>query len=307
MASFTTASGLTVDTFEVAPADFDLESATPEDRARFGFAAFEDAPQLLRRLNAQHRGYRFIAPSFGPEESRDAVRADVRLSLKSAEDAETAPPMTLPTWAGAAVPGSPAAPICWIQGGWTVPSIQVPPNPGWEYFAACPWVGIDGLNNAVNILQVGCAARIGAGTAPYVFWYQWRPGDSQPIPNFPIAAGDAISATIKLAPGSNSSAGILLANDSKRARLPFGVTAAPGFPVAGVSAEWVVEFVQTLGHLADFGVLTFTSCAVGAATGASTDLRSATSLFMVDGNRNVLADSQIANPASVAVRFLRSA
>jgi hypothetical protein len=306
MVSLTTASGITVDTFEVAPADFDLESATLEERARFGFAAFEDAPALRRRLNGQHRGYRFIAPTFGAEESRDAVRADVNLSLKSAEDAEAAP-VTLPTWAGAAVPGSPAAPICWIQGGWTVPSVQVPPGIPGEYFAACPWVGIDGLNNATNILQVGCAARIGAGTAPYAFWYQWRPGGSQPIPNFPIAAGDAISATIKLAPGSNSSAGILLANDSKRVRCNFGVAAAPGSPVAGVSGEWVVEFVQTLGHLADFGILTFTSCAVGAATGASTDLRSATPLFMVDGFRNVLADSQITNPASVAVRFVRSA
>jgi Peptidase A4 family len=304
MASFTTASGLTVDTFEVPPADFDLDSATPEDLARFGFAAFEDAPELRRRLNSRHRGYRFIAPTFGAEESRDAVLTDVSLSLPAAEAA--APPVGLPTWAGAAVPGSPTAPICWIQGGWTVPSIQVPPGIPGEYFAACPWVGIDGLNNATNILQVGCTARIAAGTVEYGFWWQWRPGDSQPI-NFPIAAGDAISATIKLVPGSNSSAAILLANDSKRARLNFGVTAAPGFPVAGVSAEWVVEFVQQLGHLADFGLLTFTTCAVGATSGASTDLRSATPLFMQDAYRNVLAASQITNPASVAVRFVRSA
>jgi len=260
-------------------------------------------PELRRRLNSQHGHYRFIAPTFGTEESRNAVRADVNLSPPAVE---AAAPVGLPTWAGAAVPGSPNAPICWIQGSWTVPSIQVPPGIPGEYFAACPWVGIDGLNNATNILQVGCAAQIAAGIVGYSFWWQWRPGDSQPI-NFPIAAGDAISATIKLAPGSNSSAGILFTNDSKRARSNFGVTAAPGFPVAGVSAEWVVEFVSNLGHLADFGLLNFTNCAVGAVSGASTDLRSATPLFMQDANRNILAASQITNPASVAVRFVRSA
>ncbi|HEY4771434.1 MAG TPA: G1 family glutamic endopeptidase, partial [Steroidobacteraceae bacterium] len=239
--------------------------------------------------------HRFIEPTFEP---RPINRPDIaKLTAEAA-------PLTTQSWSGAVLTGSVGDPICWVQGGWTVPSMAPPPGaPGGLSFAASPWVGIDGIGSR-DILQTGCDAQvIPDNVVRYRVWYEWFPANSNYVSNMPIGAGDTFAVTIKLSPGSNASAAIIIANQSKRVAANFVVAANPGFGLVGSCAEWIVESQPQLGNLGNFGVVNFTGCRAGAVSGATVDVSSAIPVLMVDPRGRVLSAGQIVAANAVSVRF----
>ena len=297
MTTHTTAKGFTLQTYAAPPPNFDISSVGDSDRAQFGFSAFDDNVDLQERLASTLKGYRFLEPLF---EAREIAPLDVQnLSTEAA---------ALPTqsWSGAILSGSTSDPICWVQGSWTVPSIAPPTGaPGGIFYAASPWVGIDGIGSR-DILQAGCDAQITPDNAVrYRVWYEWYPEDSNYIPNMPLSPGDVLSVSIKLYPGSNTSAAIIFANQSKGVACNFALTAKPGFALVGNCAEWIVESEPQLGTLANFGIVNFTGCRAGAVSGAMAGVTTATPVLMIDASRNLQSAGEIVGANDVRVRFVR--
>lgn len=296
MATLTFPSGVTLDTFGAPPKDFDVGTASDDELVRYGFGHLVRAPELKARLAAQLRGFEFIEPTFSNR--RASPRSAMNLSPEDA-----AAPVALPAWAGGVVAGIQTDPICWVQGAWTVPSMQPPPGAPSGFYAAAPWVGIDGLNPSIDIVQAGCEAWLKPDGVFYRVWCQWHPDDPKYLDGFPIAPGDAFGVTIRVDPASKTEAAMVIANQSKAKVCNFVLSGMPAYPLVGNCAEWIVELQPQLGLLGNFGVVNFTNCAVGAMSGAITNLATAVPAYMVAPNRRVLAQAAITGPNSLAVRY----
>jgi hypothetical protein len=302
MPTLKTAQGFSIETFPSPPTGFDLGAASVTERSRYGLSIFTDDQALQSRWQSKLTGYQFIQPLF----SSRTIAPKTIASLDTAIS-----PHTTHTWSGAIVPTGPANPVVWIEGNWTVPAMSLPVNAAeGRIYAASPWIGIDGDGGSRDVLQAGCDAEVtlmnGAPSARYRLWYEWYPGDSNYIPNLPITAGDALAAIIKLQPGSNNSAAVLLTNQSKRIACNFTLTAINGFALVGNCAEWIVESNPQLGALGNYGTVNFTSCAAGLMSGATATAGNAIPVVMVDAYNHVLSAGQIAGPDLVRVSYVQT-
>ena len=292
--------GGVVETYDPPPRDFNLRAASVAELERFGLKGLVQDPVLRTRLATQLQGVEFTVPTFSPREPTPRVLA----SLPDAT--EGGPPIPHPGWSGAIVRGSPADPICWVQGAWTAPSMQPPPGGPPGYYAAGAWVGMDGMQDGTNpssdIVQAGCDACLKPEGLLYALWYQWHPQEPPQEIDLPVTAGDALEVTIRVDPASRTQAAMVVINRSRGQGRNFVVHGLPGNPLVGNCAEWVVEREPQLGLLGNFGVVNFTGCAVGAVSGASTHLEFAVPAYMVVRGR-VLAQCALTGPNSCAVRF----
>jgi hypothetical protein len=292
--------GGAVETFDTPPRGFDLASATESDLERYGLKGLTEDRNLRSRLVSQLRGMQFIAPTFSPREPTPRMQENLPAAT------EGNPAIPLAQWSGAIVRGSPADPICWVQGALTVPSFQPPPGAPPGYYGAGAWLGMDGMNDGTNpssdIVQAGCEASLSPAGLIYKLWCQWHPQEPPHYINLPVGAGDSIGITIRVDPGSRTQAAMLVANNSKGVQTNFGLLGLSGYPLVGNCAEWVVERQPQLGLLGDFGIVSFTNCAVGAVSGASTHLETAAVAYMYVAG-HVLAACALTGPNACAVRF----
>lgn len=300
MPSFKTKNGFVIETFPPPPAGFDVAAASDGERSAHGFAAFSKDPALRARLKRQLQGFQFVVPQFEPREIKP--KKTLALDRKDVRH----PPHTTPNWAGAMVLGAPGEPICAVEGSWTVPATALPPGaPGGQIYAASPWVGIDGDAGSRDVLQAGCDAEIntGGGTR-FRLWYEWYPGDSQYITNVPIGPGDVLGVTLRLMPGSNTAATVLITKPALRLALTYAVQAAPGFGLVGNCAEWIVESNEQLGALANFGIVNFTGCQAANMSGMTVGAGGGIPVLMVDAYNRVVSAGQVAGPDAVRVSYV---
>jgi hypothetical protein len=302
MATIKTAKGFSIETYPSPPSGFDFGVASESERSRYGLGVFSSDAALQKRLQSRLAGYQFIEPQF--------LAREVKPKTITSLDTE-ATPHTTSSWSGAIVPLGPGNPVVWVEGNWTVPSMSLPVNAvAGQIYAASPWVGIDGDGGSQDILQAGCDAEVallnGAASSRYRLWYEWYPGDSNYIPNMPIGAGDALGIIIKLLPGSNMSAAVLISNQSKRLALNFTLTAMNGFGLVGNCAEWIVESNPQLGALGNYGTVNFTGCLAGIASGGTATAGNAIPVVMVDAQNRVLSSGQIAGPDLVRVIYIQT-
>jgi Peptidase A4 family len=302
MATIKTANNFSIATYPPPPTGFDPGVAEDTEVSQYGLSPFLSDELLRSQLKTVLKTCQFIEPQFEPRK----VRPKSRVSL----DAEAAPLKT-PNWSGAIVPTGAANPVVWVQGNWTVPSLSLPINPvPGRIYAASPWIGIDGELGSQDILQAGCDGEViladGGPRTRYRLWYEWYPGDSNFIPNMPIAAGDAIGVIVRLQPGSNLSAAVLINNQSRNVALTFGLTAANGFGLVGNCTEWIVECNPELGALGNFGIVNFTGCSARIASGATATPANAIPVMMIDAGNRVLSAGEIAAADSVRVRYVQT-
>lgn len=130
-------------------------------------------------------------------------------------------------WVGAVSPTSGL-----VAGSWTVPSGRCPPL---GRTSVSIWVGLGGNSPTQDLAQVGTEIRCDGGHASrFVFSQHGQSSASRTYPSIPIAAGDAIDASVSRE--GNGTRAMLSVNGIKRLRGPFMTTNSPT-----PSAECIVE------------------------------------------------------------------
>lgn len=286
-------SGFTVQTYSAINSSFDI--------ATLGFPAPPDAAAAAQiDLKTRSQPIQYREPILKPRAPRRKYR---RTSDRNHPvDANN-------NWCGGVALPPSGDTMFWVEGSWQMPAVA-PPEGATEgqTYAVSIWVGIDGYQNSIDVLQAGCDAEVilsqGATSVRYLPWYEWCPLKSQYL-GLPVSAGDMLYCRIQVIAGSgNNSASILLQNQTTNQSLtPVNLTVdAPlGLSLAGNSAEWIVEASDRLGPLADFGPVTISSCYAGTLGGATIPVGSGSEVNMLDTNNQVLCSSTILNQTQVQI------
>lgn len=255
------ANGLSIRTYEPAPAGFDPLNAPDSHLLRHGFPTRPDArqwPELRKRWERAVTGkLTYIVPTFRVIEGKVHGPA-----LKS----EVEGTGTSPNWSGSVVfvPDANSS-FQWIEGRWIVPNPYPSTSDGaWDW--ASQWIGIDGWGTG-DVLQAGTetdALAVGGTISRncYAWWEWYHQGDtgSVQIDNFPVSPGDAMYCLLCV--HSTTSGSFYMRNVNSGITTSFTLTAAPGVALVGNCAEWVVErptnlASNSLSSLADYGVVYF--------------------------------------------------
>jgi Peptidase A4 family len=133
-------------------------------------------------------------------------------------------------WSGYAVASSVDS-VTAASGSWNVPSVTCP-SASTSYSSS--WVGIDGFNDS-TVEQVGTDSDCQTGSAEYYAWYEFYPSPSHAIGDFPVSAGDSISASVTF---SGKTFTVSIVDETT------GGSYNTSSKVAGAqrsSAEWILE------------------------------------------------------------------
>ncbi len=164
---------------------------------------------------------------------------------------------TSQNWGGYAVESDFNAPlrgsVTDVKATWTVPGVSSSGSPN-TYSAT--WVGIDGYSDN-TVEQTGTEQDWTPSGPVYYAWFEMYPKFGYRILNFPVQAGDTISAEVKYI--GNSRFTLTIANRTQN--VSFSTTQRSN-KAQRSSAEWIVEPPYSGGilPLADFGTVTFTGC-----------------------------------------------
>jgi hypothetical protein len=184
-------------------------------------------------------------------------------------------------WAGYAL-GATTGSVSDVKGSWKVPAVLGALCATTSWHASSFWVGIDGFSSG-TVEQTGTESDCYEGALSYYAWYEFYPAAPVKITSVPIKPGDTISAEVKFAGGKFTA----ILKDVTTAKS----FTSPATAVSGAlrsSAEWIAESPSgNIGvlPLADFGTVTFKSCAatVSGVTGTIAHFGSiSNSITMVD-------------------------
>jgi hypothetical protein len=193
--------------------------------------------------------------------------------------------------------------VTMVSGSWIVPKVTGKTN---AYSSV--WVGIDGYSSP-SVEQLGTEQDTSrSGATRYYAWWEMYPNPSVIIPNFPISAGDSISASVTYSSGAYT---LQIADITRNESFstPQSATAQRS------SAEWIVEAPSSGGilPLANFGTATFSKAqaTINGITGAIDNTSWAnTSIDMVSKSGTVIAHTSAltdgGNSSSFSVTFTGS-
>jgi len=304
MPSTVLANGFSVRTYQLPPADFDLDSASDRERAIYGIprcsVAFSD---LAKRWEAKARQFRIVEPVFRPRELR-------RKRLPGFRPGRS--PETSTIWSGGIVFPSSIDRVKWIEGSWTAPN-DSPPGGAKKgiWYTASSWIGIDGDDGSGDLLQAGCDAdvKISGAVHQHQFnpWWEWYPAGSFWITSIPVSSGDELTCLICVHPGSTTAASIFFGNVTTGIGCFFSATAPPGIALLGNCAEWIVEALNTCDNtpeLAKYTAVKFTECRAGTVRGYTVSPGSGSAIDMVDSSNVVISKGQILSKTEVQVSYV---
>jgi len=118
------------------------------------------------------------------------------------------------------------------------------------------WVGIDGYSSN-TVEQIGTEQEWTSAGPVYYAWFEMYPKFAYRINNFPVAAGDTITAEVSYVGNSN----YLLTITNNTQNLTFSIKQKSGSATRR-SVEWVEEAPYSGGvlPLANFGTVQFSNC-----------------------------------------------
>jgi hypothetical protein len=140
-----------------------------------------------------------------------------------------------------------------VTGSWMVPPVYASTSAN-TYSSS--WLGIDGYaDNTVE--QIGTEQDWANGAPSYYAWFEMYPKMAYEIVNFPVAAGNTISAEVQRL----SSGAFKLTITNVSANVSYSTTLRAS-SAQRLSAEWVEEapWAGSVLPLADFGTAGFSNC-----------------------------------------------
>ncbi len=187
-------------------------------------------------------------------------------------------------------------------------------NGGWDFGSA--WVGMDGATGTGvrEVLQAGSEfdayCNGGVKSAYYSLWFEWYPYPEVRISGIPIAPGDNVFVEVWHTSPTQGYAYIV--NESTNQSVSVGVTAYPGYPLIGNSAEWILEGVGAWGattRLTNYVAEPFWSAYAVTESGLVTDPSSASSntYLMLDGSGHTISYPTLLGPAAFLMQDAPSA
>jgi uncharacterized repeat protein (TIGR03803 family) len=195
---------------------------------------------------------------------------------------------TSSSWSGYVVSGTFGS-VTDAKGSWIVPAVTCAGS-GSSFSSF--WVGIDGyLPTSSTVEQIGTESDCADGAPSYFAWYEFFPAIDVVIENFPIQAGDKMSAEVRYSSGLFI---LTITDETTGLSAPPVTGTAPS--AARSSAEWIAEDPRSpdgvLQPLANFGTAAYGSdntgaantCAatIGAKTGGIGSFSGATKITMVN-------------------------
>jgi hypothetical protein len=297
--------GGSIRTFAQPPAGFNPLSAEERELAVYGFPhrPTQD-PALLEHWRATlSRRIRVIRPRF---RARDRRRLELPKRIRLGEHATQTN-----IWSGVIVHAAAGDAFSWIEGTFTVPNTY-PPGTGsnGSWFTASTWLGIDGLDGSMDVLQAGCDSNVLDQSPPLKrelnLWWEWFPGDSFWVDNLPVVQGDTVTAVICVDAGSTTSATIFLHNVTSGLGASFAVTAPHEISLVGNCAEWIVEQIPVHGdppELARYGDTYFDQTIAGTVQHQLVDAGSGDIVQMLGPGNAVISTGVIENSRLVQVKY----
>ncbi len=143
-----------------------------------------------------------------------------------------------------------------ITASWVVPQLNTSGVNGYS----SAWVGIGGLTDK-TLIQIGTEQNLLNGEEYYHIWYELLPELSIRIPNFPIAPGHVITASITLLDNKTNTWNMLLIDGSTGQSFSKNVF----YNSTRTSGEWIMErswVNNQISNLPDFGSITFSQCQI---------------------------------------------
>jgi hypothetical protein len=137
-------------------------------------------------------------------------------------------------------------------------------------------------------------------------WWQWWPGGPMWIDNLEVAPGDQMSGLICLDLAARSGL-IILGNVTSKEGATFSATAPAGEPLAGNSAEWIVQALMInspFPALARYGSVYFDSAFASTVGAVLLDAGSGNTINMVSsGGGRVISAPVLVTPSLVKVSY----
>jgi len=140
-----------------------------------------------------------------------------------------------------------------VTGSWVIPPVYASTS-ATTYSSS--WLGIDGYaDNTVE--QIGTEQDWANGGRSYYAWFEMYPKWAYEIVNFPVAAGDTMSAEVKQQSGGSFKLTLTNVTDN----VTYSITQKASSALR-LSAEWVEEapWSGSVLPLADFGTVSFFNC-----------------------------------------------
>jgi hypothetical protein len=133
-----------------------------------------------------------------------------------------------------------------VQGTWIVPAVSYQSYSGSpKVEASSTWIGIGGQEGDPTLIQTGTMQVAGpTGETQYFAWYEILPDTEVPISpkQYPVKAGDTITATIKCTAACGSyalSTWLITLTNANRWPKPYSITLQ--YASSLTSVEWIVE------------------------------------------------------------------
>jgi len=141
-----------------------------------------------------------------------------------------------------------------VEASWIVPQVNASGRNGYS----SAWVGIGGQTDE-TLIQIGTEHNLLNSQENYHVWYEMLPDYVIRIPDFDIAPGHLVSASIKLVNNESNIWSMQLIDFSNGQSFSKTVQ----YNSTRSSAEWIVERATVnnqISSLADFKTITFTDC-----------------------------------------------
>ena len=292
--------GINVVTHAPSP-NFNPLTASAAELVANGFPAVpDDHRERFARVWGQLKNkFHYVEPTFRVE--RDRTHGPRH--RQPAEGTQTST-----NWSGAVVNPPAGQTFSWLEGDWVVPAVDAPTQNEWYYCAT--WIGIDG-DGSGDVFQSGVESDVyvsgSSVTTDYYPWWEWFPGPSVAITNFPVSPGDMITMLLCAADGAGSTTGtVFWTNATTGAATNVTLTAPSGTKLVGNCAEWIVEAPTVNGGqsaLADYGETFFSVCE--AVTNKSTTVNGGTgSNINMTAGGNVISDGNLITPAIIQCLYV---
>jgi peptidoglycan hydrolase-like protein with peptidoglycan-binding domain len=305
----TLADGTQVRTFRPPPG-FDPLTADDTQLQRFGFPPRPAEGVHLQRyqhvINRLQGKLNYIVPTL-------RLNTDRHHGPRQRPQGAAAATETSNNWSGGVVFAPAGQSFSWIQGDWVIPNVDAPTENQWYYSAN--WIGIDG-DGSGDVCQAGieCEAyRSGTSVTRNIYpWWEWFPQSEVQITNFPVNAGDMVTALLCAGPGAGATnATIYLTNRTTGDTTSVGFTAPQGTALVGNCAEWVVEAPTVSGQqsaMADYGEVFFSVCEAFLGTiasgGTTVDGGTGDNINMTDSQGAVVSDGNVISPKVIQCAYV---